>query len=323
MPSLSTIRASNANWSTEYTPVVVCVGGTSGIGQGIAESIAQHTGGNAHIVIVGRNRTGGNTTISHFPKPTQAGITHEFITCDLSSLVETKRVANTIVSRFGRVNMLFLTSGVIFTAATDPATTEGILPVMGPIYYGRWAFIDVLLPALRAASEADQDARVMTVYSAGMGTPLDVQDPDFGLTKAFLERKEGIMPNVGRLSTYHDLMVEGFAARPPTITFVHAHPGLVNTPLYTRSPSRLIRVASFIAQPLIWALTTSAAQAGEMLLYALRSAPAGASRTGQYGDDIGIGLPVQKGDRMYAGTEEMRDALWEHTKKIVKAVDDK
>lgn len=37
-------------------PVAVFVGGTAGIGQGMAEVFHKHTNGNGHIVLVGRNR---------------------------------------------------------------------------------------------------------------------------------------------------------------------------------------------------------------------------------------------------------------------------
>ncbi|KAJ6467045.1 hypothetical protein DFH09DRAFT_929905, partial [Mycena vulgaris] len=43
-------------FAPSYIPVAIFVGGKSGIGQGMAEAFARHTKGNAHIVLVGRNR---------------------------------------------------------------------------------------------------------------------------------------------------------------------------------------------------------------------------------------------------------------------------
>jgi len=37
-------------------PVAVFVGGTSGIGQGMAEALNRHTKGNSHIILVGRSK---------------------------------------------------------------------------------------------------------------------------------------------------------------------------------------------------------------------------------------------------------------------------
>jgi NADP-dependent 3-hydroxy acid dehydrogenase YdfG len=45
-------------------PVAVFVGGTSGIGQGMAEAFNRHTKGNSRIVLVGRNRDAAEKIIS-------------------------------------------------------------------------------------------------------------------------------------------------------------------------------------------------------------------------------------------------------------------
>jgi NADP-dependent 3-hydroxy acid dehydrogenase YdfG len=45
--------------------VAVFVGGTSGVGQGMAEVFNRHTKGNSHIVLVGRNRDAAERVISN------------------------------------------------------------------------------------------------------------------------------------------------------------------------------------------------------------------------------------------------------------------
>ena len=50
-----------------YRPVAVFVGGTAGIGAGMAKAFAMHRNGDAHIVIVGRNRQAAEELISSFP----------------------------------------------------------------------------------------------------------------------------------------------------------------------------------------------------------------------------------------------------------------
>ncbi|KAJ7114626.1 hypothetical protein C8R43DRAFT_1242470 [Mycena crocata] len=205
MPPLSTVQSSNAAWAPSNTPVGIFVGGTSGIGQGIVEAFARHTKGNAHIVIVGRNRTAANTILARFPKPALPGITREFRECNLSLIRNVKRATADILARFPRVNMLVITAGEVPRTGSNK-TAEGLEHAPALMYYGRWAFIDGLLPALPAAQRAGEDARVHCVLNAGLGIPIDTDD--LGLRKNISAGVSGFVRLLGQLSTYQDLMVE-------------------------------------------------------------------------------------------------------------------
>ncbi|KAF7318996.1 NAD(P)-binding protein [Mycena chlorophos] len=310
MSPLAKAQASNAAWKPNYTPTAVIVGGTSGIGQGIAQTFAKRTNGNAHIVIVGRNEAAATTIISGFPKP-PAGVSHEFVQCDLSTVAAVKRAAKTILARHAEVNFLFLTSGgVDLTSAVE--TSEGLLKGMGPTYYGRWAFIDGLLPALRAAHAAGHDARVLGVLNAGYGEPIDLED--MGLKKTTAKLSFSQMR--GQHSTYQDLMVEGWGQHEPDITFIHAMPGAVSTNLWNHLnfPLRVILNTLFLF------IAKTPEQCGEYMLYGIRTAPSGASRIDEHGDDMGLGVIVKKGNAKYAGTLKGREKLWEYTKGVVEAI---
>ncbi|KAJ7732062.1 NAD(P)-binding protein [Mycena maculata] len=301
MPDLSTVRKFNTAWVPAYTPVGIFVGGTSGIGQGIAEAFARHTKGNAHIVIVGRNSAAAATILAGLPPaPAGANVTRDFVPCDLTSIASVKRVAASLGARFPRINLLVTTAGAInFESAI---TSEGLEVSAAVWYYARWALLAGLLPAIRAAHAAGEDARVMAVFSAGQGTALDLGD--LGLQKALKPVRDfaGFRTAGGQASTYIDLMFKDYAARNPGITFVHAHPGLVDTPLLKSVP----------LNPDIVATAKSIEVCGEHQLYALLKAPAGASRTGQDGDDIGTDLPA---------TEEVQRTLWEHTEEVIGGIE--
>ncbi|KAF8187683.1 hypothetical protein K438DRAFT_1972829 [Mycena galopus ATCC 62051] len=297
MPDLSTVREFNTIWAPAYTPVGIFVGGTSGIGQGITEAFARHTKGNAHIVIVGRSSVAAAAILAGLPPaPTGTGATRDFVQCDLTSIASVKRVAASLSARFPRINLLVTTAGAI--TFESKITSEGLEATTAVWYYARWALVAGLLPAIRAAHAAGEDARVMAVFSAGHGTALDLGD--LGLKKALKPVRDfaGFGVAGGQGSTYVDLMFKDYAARNPGITFVHAHPGLVNTPLLKNAPFT----------PEILATAKSIEVCGEHQLYALLKAPAGASRTGQDGDNIGMDVPA---------TEEVQRTLWEHTEEVI------
>ncbi|KAG5644452.1 hypothetical protein DXG03_008351 [Asterophora parasitica] len=135
--TLAAVRAANATFDPSYVPVAIFVGGTSGIGQGLAEAFARHTKGNAHIVIIGRNRAAADAILAQFPKPVSEGTvsaqyTHEDFL------------------RIPKINFLVMSPGILAVKGRDE-TTEAIDKKLAVHYYARWKFIDGLLPALRRA----------------------------------------------------------------------------------------------------------------------------------------------------------------------------
>jgi NAD(P)-dependent dehydrogenase (short-subunit alcohol dehydrogenase family) len=199
MPSLSTVHAFNMGFTPSYTPVAIFVGGTSGIGQGMAEAFARHTKGNANIVIVGRNRAAASAIIASFPKPTTPGVTHEFIECDISLMKNVQRTAGELCARFPKINFLALTAGFV-TLDGRNETEEGIDRKLAVHYYGRWRFVRDLIPSLEEAHKAGEDAKVMSVLAAGHGGAIDLND--LGLKKTFS------LPNAATTApSYNDIMV--------------------------------------------------------------------------------------------------------------------
>ncbi|KAJ6462428.1 NAD(P)-binding protein [Mycena sanguinolenta] len=303
MPSLSVVRAFNASFSPSYTPVAIFVGGTSGIGQGMAEAFARHTKGNAHIVLIGRNRAAAESIIETFPKPTVPGARHEFVECDITLMKNVHRVADELRARIPKINFLVLTAGVL-TMNGRNETEEGIDRKLAVHYYGRWRFIKDLLPAVEAAHKESEDAKVMSVMSAGHGGKIDLDD--LGLKKSFSVANAALAA-----PTYNDIMVNDFAARHPGLSFIHGHPGAVVTNLLKSSDTRLIRTANTLLTPFITPFAHSVQSAGEHQLYGLLKAGPGAARTGDRGDDMGL-------TKAYFGSPEAMARLWTHTEEATR-----
>ncbi|THU85842.1 NAD(P)-binding protein [Dendrothele bispora CBS 962.96] len=263
MSPLSSIRASNSAIlsSTSYLPTAVFVGGTSGIGQGIAEAFAHHTKGNARIFILGRNKHAAETILSGFPKPSLPEAKHQFLECDVSLMKNVQKATQELLEKHGveKVNYLVMSQGY-FTVAGYTETEEGLDKKMAVHYYSRYKFIEGLLPSLLKARKEGEDAKVLAVFSAGQGGNIDRDD--LGFKKSYSASKLAV-----QTPTYNDLMLEGFAARNPTLTFGHAYPGAVRSNLGNAKDSPLWMKASMklvMDSPILF--TVSVRDCGEYLL---------------------------------------------------------
>ncbi|KAJ7455768.1 NAD(P)-binding protein [Mycena latifolia] len=304
MPSLATVRAANATYAPSYLPVAIFVGGTSGIGRATATAFARYTDGNAHIILVGRNRAAAAATLASFPTASAPGALHEFVECDASLLHNVHAAVAALLARLPRVHFLFLSAGYFSFAGRD-ATTEGLDRKLVLSYYARWAFATGLLPALQRARAAGEPASVLSVLGAGHGPAVDLAD--LGLERGYTGKAA-----MDASATYTDLMVEELAARSPDVAFTHAFPGFVDTPLFNfehwaaRAVSPVIKLALYF-------LAKSEGDAAEYQLHGLLSATPGAHHRGEYADELAQ-APVYG-----RGSSEASRLLWTHTEEVFRA----
>ncbi|CAA7270515.1 unnamed protein product [Cyclocybe aegerita] len=308
MPALPAIRAANAAFkhSLSPAPVGVFVGGTSGIGQGMAEAFARHTNGHSDIVIVGRNRAAAEKILSSMPLPNSGKFAREFVQCDATLMKNVQATTQDLLSRYPKVNYLVMSPGIMTLSGRDE-TAEGIDKKLAVHYYARWKFLRDLLPALTKAKEAGEEGAVMSVLGAGYGGPIDVED--LAVEKGYsTSRVAAVAP------TYNDLMLEAFSQKAPTLSLIHASPGGVRTSILSSSPSALIRIGSAVLLPLLLPFTVSPGECAEYMWHAVYSTAAepGVYRTDSHGENIG--------KKSYFGDEEQRKKLWEHTEGLLNSV---
>ncbi|TFK90028.1 NAD(P)-binding protein [Polyporus arcularius HHB13444] len=295
MPSLAAARAANAAFSPAYFPVAVFVGGTSGIGRACAEAFARYTQGNAHIIIVGRNKSAADEIIASFPKPTKPEAKHEFVSCDVFLMRNIQATTASFRERLPKINFLVLSPGLANLRGRDE-TVEGIDKRLGLHYYTRWKFVYDLLPLIREAKNAGEDAKVMSILGAAYGGPISLDN--LGLKKSYSTSKSGLVT-----PTYTDLMFEHHARENPDLAFIHTNPGAVATPIM-KSNYWVFR--QFIA--LRNALSTAPEDSAEYMLYALLQTERGFSRRNQRGDDIG--------NLRYFSFDKM-EPVWEHSREEI------
>lgn len=198
MSPLFAARAANAAYSPSYIPVALFFGGTSGIGKATAQAFARYTKGNAHIIICGRNRTAAESIIASFPKSSKGH--YEFIECDATLMKNVQATTSKLLSTLPKLNFVVASAGFLTLNGRDE-TTEGLDKKLALNYYARWKFIHDLMPLLRKAKDAGEDAKVMSILAAGRGGAIDLDD--LGLKKGY-----GLYNAAVAASTYNDLMVE-------------------------------------------------------------------------------------------------------------------
>ncbi|KAF9527930.1 hypothetical protein CPB83DRAFT_767657 [Crepidotus variabilis] len=303
-------------------PTAVFVGGTSGVGEGMARVFAQHTNGNADIIIVGRNADAAEKILRSLPvgSAIEGGSlpARTFHRCDVSLLKNVASLTKTILSQHPKINYLILTTGFV-SLARRTETSEGLEDRLAVHYYSRWKFIYDLLPAIQKARDSGEEGGVMTVYGPNKGLYINAGDSvlDWDLKGESWSSR-----------TYNNFMIESFAALHPSISFVHSHPGWVRTPLGANSPSFLIRVADhlkFLLSP--WLVSIE--EGGEYMWRGLyrhggiryddeqkleEGGKGGAWWTGWYGDDLEKPPPASK---QVTKDRKVEALLWEHTSGVV------
>ncbi|KAF8201864.1 hypothetical protein K438DRAFT_2015323 [Mycena galopus ATCC 62051] len=327
MPTPAAVKAFNAaafsRSPTSYVPVAVFVGGTSGVGQGMVETFARYVGGRAHIIIVGRNEHAAASILAQLPKPdatefndasgggsgteSARGWKHEFVPCDVSLMANVRAACTEIRGRCACVNFLVLTAG--YSSMVNPAlTSEGLDLHLAMRYYHRFLFIQELLPFLQAAQALSQDAKVMSVLGAGMGSPKrSIDFENLGNTAKPREGRFGVAIRSMMMSWgYTDAMLAYFATQNPNIAFTHIHPGAVRT-------SGLQTAADFdgLLTPLSWILNfilpffaVSQDECAEHMLYALFTGERGLFIRDRYGNaisELAFDCQVQLGESNETG----------------------
>lgn len=113
------------------------VGGTSGIGHGIAMRLAK---ANFGVTIVGRNAERAREIVTQLAS--LGGQEHEFFSCDAMLISNLRDFAAAYAQKHTTLDVLVETQGIATTQGRTE-TTEGIDQKLALHYYGRMALIDV------------------------------------------------------------------------------------------------------------------------------------------------------------------------------------
>lgn len=198
MVQLAAASSFNSEYYKDRQINAVIVGGTAGIGKGIALKIAAYNR-KPVITICGRNEDTGRETIKELKKINDKG-NYSFERCDMTLLKEVHDLAKRITTKYAEINLLAITSGYIsFDGYTE--TKDGIDGRFAMYCACRYALTYYLVPSLQAAAKKSEIAAVLSVMSAGKGKKFIVDD---------IALKENFKFTVamGHCSVLNDVMAE-------------------------------------------------------------------------------------------------------------------
>jgi len=239
--SLQSIRNLNVAAGSFAGRQAIVVGGTSGIGHGIAVRLAE---ANYNVIIVGRDPVRGQSIVDEMKqKSTAKEVHHQFIPCDAFLLKNVQETTKQIQSITKDIDVLVLTQGMA-TIQGRTETKEGIDQKLALHYFSRMYFIQLLLPQLRSAaahyqqqvnstssssgsnSNAWLPPRVLSVLSAGIHSPFSDYKKDFELKDSY-----SLPRAADSAGFYNDVMLDAYSKQKDNqgITFIHAAPGFVST----------------------------------------------------------------------------------------------
>ena len=203
----------------------VVVGGTSGIGRGVAKQLASM---GSSVVIVGRKEAGVLAELEASKKP-GSDARFSFVSCNSFLLKNVDSCVSTLASDplLPQVDYLVLTQGMATVQQFTP-TSEGLDEKLSLHVYSRMAFIRGMLPSLKRSP----DPRVLSVLSGGVHS-------------SYANYKKDVELNLGGYSIknaadaagfYNDICLDSLAKEEPGVAFFHAAPGFVSTNWGTEMP---------------------------------------------------------------------------------------
>ena len=242
--------------------VVVITGGTSGIGEVAAETLAQM---GARIILVARNKSRAEATIVRLRRSGPA-VAHSVYFADLSRLAEMKRLAAEIADREPPIDILINNAGALF--GTRRLTEDGLEYTFALNHMSYF----VVTEGLRERLLASGGARIINTASAAhQGATLDFDD----LQSA---KNFRAMTAYGRSKLCNILFTRQLARslQGTNVTANCLHPGFVATRFADESGGLISRFA-WLAK--LFAI--SPAEGAQTIVY-LASSPEVANVTGQY-----------------------------------------
>ena len=125
--------------------VAIVTGGSKGLGRAMAEGLAE---AGATIAIVARNE--GHLDLAAREIAQATGVEVLPVSADIARFDEAERIAATVLDRFGRIDILINSAGIVSRGAIDASNKADYDAGMNTNVLGTWAMCRAAVPALKA-----------------------------------------------------------------------------------------------------------------------------------------------------------------------------
>jgi NAD(P)-dependent dehydrogenase (short-subunit alcohol dehydrogenase family) len=271
------------------------VGGTSGIGRGIARRLAV---AGADVTIAGRSEKRGDEVLAEMRSvATHKSQTFSFAKLDCFNMTEVQQFGT---QRGGAepLDYLVMTQGMATTQGYTPTESSGLDQKLTLHYFSRVSLARSLVPALEQA----KDPRVLSVLSAGVHGAYSHYAEDFDLSGGTYSIKNA----ADAAGFYNDIALDMLSREHTKVSFVHAAPGFVATNWGTEMP--------FVIRKLVRCLQVfgrSKEDCGEYMfkgLHSPRYGGGGLHLLDQYGEPTATKTPQH---------DTASQTVWDKTKAIL------
>jgi retinol dehydrogenase-14 len=287
------MRAPTMTWDIRGKRVLV-TGATNGIGLEAARSLA---GQGAKVVLVGRDAAKTARCLADI-RASAPGAEVSSLLCDFSRQKEVRRLADEILRRFDRLDVLVNNAGTVFKNRT--LTEDGIEATFAVNHLGYFLLTQLLLERIVESAPA----RIVNVASiAHRRASMDFED-------LFFEHGYFLMKAYGRSKLgnvlYTRLLAQKLAGTGVTVNSLH--PGAVDTGIWSAAPAwtkpliAILRKFFFIS-----------AEEGGRRIVQLVANPELSGTTGQYFENGRIVDPAPR-----ARDDALARRLWQESERLTR-----
>ena len=285
------MRAPTMTWDIRGKRVLV-TGATNGIGLEAARSLAKQ---GAKVVLVGRDAAKTARCLADV-RASAPGADVSSLLCDFSRQKEARRLAEEVLRRFDRLDVLVNNAGTVFKNRT--LTEDGIEATFAVNHLGYFLLTQLLLERIIRSAPA----RIVNVASiAHRRASMNFDD-------LFYERGYFLMKAYGRSKLgnvlYTRLLAQKLAGTGVTVNSLH--PGAVDTEIWSAAPAwtkpliAILRKFAFIS-----------AEEGGRRIVQLVASPELSGTTGQYFENGRIVDPAPR-----ARDDALARRLWQESERL-------